>query len=218
MESYDESKDYKQIHLEWIKANRSFRPKRGISPQFSNYFDEMVYTYGPEGIKFNKTAYIYLRDDFFFSQKSKTINDEVASMFGCKIVNSNPSFFVTFNWTDENFKFDKIHKSMLKLFSKSWIDNAKAVFEYNTTKGNHPHAHMVIQVNKHKTFGRFKDKILQSCMASTLAKNFIDIKLAQSYHQDYLDGDKRQEKMPLVEADKIWRQSLGIKEEYTKNE
>lgn len=217
MEGYDESKDYKQLHLEWIKANRSFRPKRGLQMRYTSYLEEMTDMYYNDGIKFNKTAYIYLRDDYNHSKQSKTINDEIAIMFGDKPINTNPTFFVTFNWNEENFKVPEILKSLEKLFSKSWIDEARGVFEYYGLKGNHPHFMCLIQVNKHKTFGRFKDKILQSSLASTLGKNFIDIKIAKSYHQEYLDLDKTVDKQECLEKDILWRKSLGLKEEYTKN-
>lgn len=216
MEGYNENVDYKRLHLEWIKANRGFRPQRGLMLMYNNYLDEMTAIYGDGTIKLNTTAYMYLRDDYNWSKKSKSINEEVAVMFGDKPENHNPTFFVTFNWSDENFKRDKVLDGLRKLFAKSWIDNARAVFEYNTEKGNHPHLMMLIQVNKHKTIGRFSDKIFQSSLASTLAKNFIDIKIGRPYHIEYMDLDKRPEKQMYLDADKIWRSNNGFAEEYKK--
>lgn len=215
MEEFDESKDYKTIHLEWIKANRSFRPKNGIRLNYTTYFEDMQDLYR-DGVKQQKTAYLWLRDDYQWSKKSKTINQEVAQMFGDEPINENPTFFITFNWSQDNFKIPSILTAIKKLFSKSWVDNARGVFEYHGLTNNHPHFMSLIQVNKHKTFGRFKDKILQSSLAQTLAKNFIDIKVAKSYHQDYLDLDKVNEKTECLEKDKVWRKSLGLLEEYNK--
>lgn len=216
MEHYNDSLDYKKLHLEWIKANRGFRPKRGVEMRYSSYLEEMTDMYYNDGIKFNKTAYIYLRDDYNHSKASKSINEEVAVMFGDKPINTNPTFFVTFNWNDENFKIPVILKALEKLFSKSWIDEARGVFEYHGLHGNHPHFMCLIQVNKHKSFGRFKDKILQSAIAQTLGKNFIDIKIAKSFHQDYLDLDKSVEKEECLKNDCLWRISLGLHSEYKK--
>lgn len=216
MESYTEGTDYKLIHLEWIKANRSFRPKMGLPLQYSSYFDYMSELYR-ETIKQQKTAFIFLRDDYNWSKRSRTINEEVSVMFGDKVENTNPTYFITFNWNDDNFKIPDILNALKKLFSKSWIDEVRGVFEYHGKVNNHPHFMMLIQVNKHKTFGRIKDKIMQSAIAQTLGKNFIDIKVAKSYHQEYLDLDKVAEKQECLDNDKVWRKSLGLLEEYNKN-
>lgn len=215
MDEFDASKDYKTIHLEWIKANRSFRPKCGLNPNYINYYDQMT-AYYRETLKQQYTAYRWLRDDYMWSKKSKTINQEVAQMFGDEPINENPTFFITFNWSEDNFKIPSILTAIKKLFSKSWVDNARGVFEYHGLTNNHPHFMALVQVNKHKTFGRFKDKIFQSSLAQTLGKNFIDIKEAKTYHQDYLDLDKSNEKTECLEKDKVWRKSLGLLEEYNK--
>lgn len=215
MELYDSSKDYKRIHLEWIKANKGFRPQRGIMPMYNSYFDEMLDMY-QETLKQNTTAYIYLRDDYEWSKKSKTINQEVASMFGDVPENTNPTFFITFNWNDTNFDIPKILNGVGKLFSKSWIDNARGVFEYHGSQKNHPHFMCLLQVNKHKSFGRIRDKIFQSALGKTLTSNFIDIKVAKTYHQDYLDLDKCESKQESLAKDVLWRKSLGLNEEYKK--
>ena len=175
----------------------------------------MEYLYSQ--IKFNETAYRYLRDDYEYNKVKKTINQDVAEMFGDVPENDNPTFFVTFNWSDSNFNKVKILDGLKKLFSKSWIDNAKGVFEYHGLKGNHPHFHSLIQVNKHKTVGRFADKIFQSALGKTLAKNFIDIKVAQNYHIDYLDLDKDTLKQECLDKDIVWRGENGFLELYTKD-
>lgn len=217
MEGYREDVDYKKLHLEFIKANPRFRPLGGVSPNYSSYFEQLSSLYHEGSIKSNKTAYIFLRDDYNHQKKSKSINDEVASLFGDIPENNNPTYFVTFNWNDDNFKKEKILDCIAKLFNKSWIDNASGVFEYHGLNGNHPHFHSLIQVNKHKTFGRFRDKIFQSAIASTLNKNFIDIKVARPYHIDYLEFDKKKEKSECLDKDICWRGENGLKEKYEKN-
>lgn len=215
MDGYDETKDYKKMHLEWIKANPRFRPLGGVSPNYPNYYSEIEDLYRLT-IKTNKSRYLFLRDDYMHNKTSKSINAEVAEMFGDVPENNNPTYFVTFNWSDDNFKVDKILNALQKLFSKSWIDNAVGVFEYYGLNGNHPHFHSLIQVNKHKTFGRFRDKIFQSALGATLCKNFIDIKVARNYHTEYLEFDKRQEKTECMEKDKLFRREKGLNDIYQK--
>lgn len=218
MEAFDESKNYKLIHLEWIKANRGFRPQRGIMPRFATYLDEMTEMYETGGIKQNKTAFIYLRDDYNWSKRSKTIKDEVAEMFGDKPENNNPRYFITFNWSPDSSNFDipKILLGIERLYKKSWIDEAKGVFEYHGLHGNHPHFMCLIQVNKYKTPSKIKEKIFESSLASTLQKNFIDIKLGKAWHIDYVDLDKSDAKKECIEKDVIWRKENGLQEFYEK--
>lgn len=220
MELFDETKDYKKLHIEWLKSKKGFRPRGGnpLPQLYSSYIDflEAMYYHTDGAYKHNSTAYLNLRDDYMWATKSTTILDEVAIMFGDTPKNDNPSFFVTFNWADSNFNTSKILKGVDKLFSKSWIDNAEGVFEYYGLHDFHPHFHCVIQVNKHKTIGRFRDKIFESALASTLAKNFIDIKVARDYHLEYIDGDKKIEKSECLEKDKLWRIENNLAEKYKK--
>lgn len=222
MEEYNPSKDYKRLHMEWLKENKSFRPKGGnpLPLLYNSYVDYMNAMYYSEHgcFKSNQTAYICLRDDFFWSRSSKSINEEVAAMFGCKVENNNPSYFVTFNWAPDssNFKVEKVKKDVEKLFSKSWVDKARGVFEYHGLKGNHPHFHCVIQVNKYKKIYDLRKKMLESAMASGLQSNFIDVKYHKDYHEDYIDLDKTPDKSECLEKDIIWRNELGLQHEYSK--
>lgn len=203
MEHFDASKNYKTIHLEWIKAHRGFRPQRGIMPTYNNYLDEMTDMYN-ETIRLNKTAYIYLRDDYLWSKRSKSIDAEVAEMFGDKPVDTNPKFFITFNFDEKLFNSENILKDLGKFMSKDWIKSLDGVFEYHGEKSNHPHLMMVISVDK------YKNKILDKMKESILAKycgnsTFIDVKKHQSYHDDYIALDKDPKKKESLDKDVLWR-------------
>lgn len=222
MEEYDPNKDYKRIHIEWLKNNKSFRPKGGnpLPQLYNSYIDYMTAMYYSEHgcFKSNQTAYICLKDDYLYTKRSKTINEEVAALFGDKVENENPSYFVTFNWSPDstNFNSEKVKKDVEKLFNKSWVDKARGVFEYHGLKGNHPHFHCIIQVNKYKKIYDFKKKMLESAMAYGLKPNFIDVKYHKQYHEDYIDLDKSPQKSDCLEKDKLWRQELGLQDEYIK--
>lgn len=216
MERYDPTKDYKTLHLEWLKNNRSFRPKTPALLTFNNYYEQMENAYHDGHIKHNETAYIYLKDDYAHSKKSKTVNQEVAEMFGDKVENTNPKFFVTFNWSDNNFDIPHALKGVDKLFNKDWVDEARGVFEYHTSNHNHPHFMCIIQVNKNKTFSKFKEKMLSSYLANGLAPNFISVMNYAPRHDDYLDLDKVAEKQELLDNDVLWRNENGLAHEYKK--
>lgn len=204
MEKYNDSKNYKTIHLEWIKANRGFRPQRGVRSEYKSYYDDMSDMYNNEGIYKNKTAYIYLRDDYNWSKCSLTINDEVAMMFGDKPVDKNPKFFITFNFSEELFDSQKVLKDLVKFMSKDWIKSLVGVFEYHTETGHHPHFMMVMSVDKYKN--KILDKMKQSILAKyckDLAK--IDVKRHQPFHDDYISLDKDPKKQEYLDNDVLWR-------------
>lgn len=221
---YDENVDYRTKHIEWLRSKKGFRPKGGnpLPMQFPTYLEYLNFTYfsndglSSKGDKRNRYAFMNLRDDVKWAHHSKDIVAEVDELFGFKPKNTNPTFFVTFNWNDSNFKLEHALKGVERLFSKSWVDNARGVFEYHTENGNHPHFMALIQVNCHKTLGKFRDKMFECSLANGLAKNFIDVKVAKSYHEDYIDLDKQESKREFLELDVEWRNNLGIKHEYSK--
>lgn len=212
MECYEDCKDYKQLHLEWIKANRGFRPKTAIPVQYNSYLDYMIELY-EHTIKQQKTAYIYLKDDYNWSKRSKTVNEEVAVMFGDLPDKSDNTFFVTFNFDEKKFKSVDVLKSVDRLYTKSWVDSAYGVFEYYTENGNHPHFMMKLVVNKYNKKGKLLDKMNESSLAKfTGGKNFIDVKPFLKCHEDYIMLDKAIEKKEYLEKDKIWRIENNIPE------
>lgn len=220
MEDYDPTKDYKTLHIEWLRNNRSFRPKGGnpFPLLYNTYIEYMNAMYFSEDgcFKNNETAYLCLRDDYKWSKRSQTINEEVATLFGDKIENNNPCYFVTFNWTDANFNIQKALTGVERLFDKAWVDNARGVFEYYGMKDNHPHFHCIIQVNKYKKIYDFRKKMFESSLGSDLAKNFIHVKYAKDYHEDYVDLDKDPAKAECLAKDVEWREANGFAPEYRK--
>lgn len=215
---YDPKKDYKSLHLEWLKDKKQsgFRPKTPCNPAFMNYYHQMETIYHSGDIKHNMTAYLYLEDDYAHSQRSKSINAEVAEMFGDKIENTNLKFFVTFNWGEHNFDIPHAVKGVEKLFSKDWVDEARGVFEYHTDGKNHPHFMCILQVNKNKTFSKFKEKMLASALANGLAPNFISVMNYAPRHDDYLDLDKQSSKQEQLDKDVLWRIENELAHEYKK--
>lgn len=212
MEEFDESKDYKTLHLQWIKANRNYRPKGGIPLEYSSYYDYMASMYQIT-LKQQKTAYLWLRDDYRWSKNSKTINQEVALMFGDKEEPVGNTFFVTINMTDKLFDPDKALKAVSKLFEKSYIVYAYVVFENYTSNGSHPHIHAKLVVNKYNCKSKLIEKLYDSYLGKMVdGKNFIDVKPWLPIHKEYLEFDKALSKKEYLEKDKIWRKENNLPE------
>lgn len=219
---YDPNEDYVKLHLDWVKKHKSFKPKGGlpIAPgehksKFNTYLEYLEYMYR-ECYKQHKTAYTLLKMDREFFNVDEDIDDKVAAVFGEV---PTEKYFVTFNYNDDNFDLKLIMNSLERLFNKTYIVNAEAVFEYHGSKNNHPHIHCIFEVKgQDRTFGRFKKTLKTSPLYKLLkADNFFDFKkFIAERHEDYLEGNKRDEKLKNVEKDKAWREELGLLDLYTK--
>lgn len=216
-EKYNPNTDYKTLHLAWLKEKKGFRPKIPCEDCFPNYYTQMEHAYRRGHLKLNTTAFLYLRDDYRHDKGGKSVSEEVAELFGDKVENKNPKFFVTFNWTDSNFDVDHALRGVERLFNKAWVDEGRGVFEYHGEKKNHPHFMCVIQVNKNKTLSKFKEKMVTSYIANGLNANFVDVKPWAPRHEDYVDLDKQQSKQEALDKDIIWRNEHGLAHEYKKN-
>jgi hypothetical protein len=217
MEGYNSEIDYKNLHLEFIKANPRFRPKCGLLDRYQSYLEQMqAMYYGNDAtIKLNTTAFLYLRDDYKWKKSGmKDINEKIALMFGDNPEQKDPVFFITFNFDNSKWDANKAINAVNKLFEKSWITSAYGVFEYYGSQQNHPHLMMKLVVNKYGKLGKLKDKLKETSLCTQLMSgiNFLDIKLFQSYHNDYMQLDKSLEKKEQLDKDIVWRKVQGLPE------
>lgn len=218
---FDEKVDYRNLHLEWIDKNPSFRPKTPFDrSMFRTYLAFKTWEYSPPEPCSNKFAYICWLDDYNFNKQKKaksSINAVADEMFGDgPSVEFKDAYFVTFNFNEDKFVAEDVVIDLAKFLQLSWIDEFFGVFEYNTEEGHHPHLMCRIKVNKYK-----KAKLLDKLAECRLAKycngrNFIDVKPLEQYHLDYLALDKCPRKTEQLNADKEWRKANNIKEYYEK--
>lgn len=217
---YKPDVDYRSKHLKWLQIHKIFAPS-WWSPQPNNnltYYEVMKNSYGPDGIKYNETAFNFFRADYKELISGGDINQQAATLFGVKPKkDEDPCYFVTINWSDNNFDPVKAVRDLKRLFGKSWVSSAAAVFERHTLKGNHPHVHIMLQVTKYKTFGHFKHKMFEQSIVQGIAPNFIDIKCGKQHHWEYVEGDKTPEKAECLEKDKVWRLNNDLDDLYSKN-
>jgi len=212
MAEYDASINYVRLHLDWIHANKTFKPKVGLDAvpccgsiqKFDTYYDQQEHYYR-ELKDPNRWAWMCLRDDVKWKNGAREdINQQVNIMFGITNAVEYPKFFVTFNFDKNKFDSSKVLVDLGKLMIKDWIKTLHGAFENYTEKGEHPHLMLVISVDK------YKNKIREKMITSPLAKycggaNFIDIKRAQSYHNDYVSLDKDPKKQDYLDKDVLWR-------------
>lgn len=219
---YNPSVNYKELHLQWIKKHKSFKPKGGIEcdpktgrPFWNSYYEQMEEMY--KHYIYPKTAFICLRDDIKHFTIDQDIDEKVNMVLG---LIPTEKYFVTFNFNDNNFDLTKILPALEKLKSKTYIHKMDAVFEYHGSKHNHPHIHMILEVSgPDRTEGRFKKLIRRTQLYNILsADNYLDFKrYSPERHEDYLEGGKKESKLKLLEQDKIWREQLNLQHSYSKS-
>lgn len=221
MSEYISDTNYVRLHLDWIQANKSFKPKGGLDtvvngkPYYSSYYDQMSAMY--KTLKNpNKYAYLALGDDVKFqSGGSRDINKLVKEMYGIVPKEDLPAFFITFNFDKKRFNSEKILSDLAKFLQLSWIKTCHAVFENYTENGEHPHLMMFVTVTKNQN--KMLDKMKESRLAKYCAGlNFIDVKRGKDYHQDYLLLEKTESKRECLEKDVIWRIENNLPHEIKK--
>ena len=88
-------------------------------------------------------------------------------------------------------------------------------------RGLHPHFHILFETAE--PISRIKEKLWRPSYVKDLIKsdgkqfpNFIEYEKARDYHLKYINLDKKPEKLPAVEKDKVWRLENNIPD-YEKN-
>lgn len=135
-----------------------------------------------------------------------------------QLINPNierKEWFVTLGFKDDIQLLD-FQRWIEKFMKKDTVIKLKGKYEIHTDKGYHPHFHMELQMNYKQS------KVIQYIWESAGIKkilesrNFIDVKPKKSYHEDYLDGFKTDEKIENVEKDRTFREKHNIPEFYEK--
>lgn len=219
--------DYIAIHLQWIKKHPSYtndcwRPS-GKTGDPTNYYDLMMCHYTAlldhnTRSLVNKTAYTDLcRDMARFETYEKTIKDIQKTICQGNTGSSRKFFFVTIGFEHDLFTIPKALFCIKQILGYEWVTSAKANFEFHrVVEGQifeHPHVHFFIGTDDKKMCkSKIIDKIFRakSCSSIISNKNFIDVKVAEQHHMDYILLKKKDEKMPMVQLDIEWRQENNI--------
>lgn len=215
MSKYNEKFDYVAAHLQWIRDHPKFESKEhsvanlgkvnNVYFEKPSYIETMTEWYTTSDSPFlNKIAYLNYKDDLKWMEESKQINLTLTK----KDFETNVAF-VTIGFNHQEFTISKafeLIKSILN--SDKVLDGSFAVMENYRENGIHPHVHMKIYYSG----STYKSMLIQTMYRSKnakkliLSKNFIDIKEFQPYHEEYLQGNKKENKIKYVEMDKNWRE------------
>lgn len=127
-----------------------------------------------------------------------------------KLIEKSDRWFVTIGFNHQEWTVSKCVQFVHDLLKLNWIVKCRVIFELHRENGLHPHIHILMETKEKK------GKILQLLWKSkgikkiVLSKEFIDVKPAQGYHDQYINFQKKEDKMVFVEQDNKWRQANNI--------
>ena len=127
-------------------------------------------------------------------------------------------YMVTINYPDKYTGFAFMQQIVDSIKEKDWIKRIAWVHEYYTAKGNHPHTHMIMTTHKKFTPRRLAETIwaTKNLKKYCEAMNFVQVE-KDMYRTwidrlDYIVGNKREEKIDLLDLDRQWRSQNQIPE------
>lgn len=220
---YVDNADYKSLHLNWIRSHQSFVPEISVwRPSNHAYFGNIV---APEVTYLEVMTDVYLderytqewafynlRRDMEHHRNNTNALEKIMIDLGKSY---EKTYFVTVGFNHQTFNPKTFIAYVETVKSFDWIKVFKAKFEIYRENGEHPHCHMKIETALPKS--KIIEKLHRAKFGKTLIlkKEFIDVKPFCAYHEMYLEGNKKEEKMKYVELDKVYRASHGIADMYT---
>lgn len=131
------------------------------------------------------------------------------------LAESQPFYLVTINYPPKFENWHYMNEVVKTIASFKNVVSVRHVHEYHGEGENHPHTHMLMRLTK-------KQKPSELIKAVYAAKglnkniggaNFIDVtKKPKSYeeYEQYINGDKKNEKLENVALDRIWRAERNL--------
>lgn len=126
--------------------------------------------------------------------------------------------FITLGFNHQTWTINSCLKVIETITTLGWIKSCRAVFEVHRENGFHPHCHIYIEPNERLTKSKVLEKLwavkgIKKVILSNNGKKcstFIDYKLAEPRHIEYIMLRKQCKKMPFVELDNKWREENNI--------
>ena len=133
-----------------------------------------------------------------------------------KELSATTSHFVTIGFNHQTWNIPQCVGVIETIMSCDWITSGRAVFELHRSNGLHPHCHFLIDSVLPKSKILEKIWAIKNIKKVVLNKSFIDYKIKNQSHDNYIHGNKVEEKMQYVELDRIWRDKNNIKQFWEK--
>jgi len=132
--------------------------------------------------------------------------------------------FLTLNFNDtEYISAQKMLHFAQEICKKEWVGSATYVIEKHRCQGIHHHIHLLIDLNIHQRKGKIIELVykIAGLKKYCAGKQYIDVKCAKDLdraprevYENYVRGDKKEEKMVHVLSDRKWRKENLIEDLY----
>lgn len=132
--------------------------------------------------------------------------------------------FVTLNFNDtEPITGAKMLHFAQQICKKDWVENATFVLEKHRCQGVHHHIHLLIDLNIPQRKGKTIELIYKigGLKKYCAGKQYVDVKCAKDalraprdVYENYVSGNKKEEKMFFVEKDRQWRKANNLQDLY----
>lgn len=173
---------------------------------------------------YNKFWYKWLTADIMLA---KTLVEGLKLTIS-EIVKGDPLqdnwIFLTLNFNDtEYISAQKMLHFAQEICKKEWVGSATYVIEKHRCQGIHHHIHLLIDLNIHQRKGKIIELVykIAGLKKYCAGKQYIDVKCAKDLdraprevYENYVRGDKKEEKMVHVLSDRKWRKENLIEDLY----
>lgn len=224
---YDSSTNY-LLQVIQYEYDKDYKKKGKPYEYVESIFKEMTNTLEKQGKDKNKYFYEWIVGYAYEEFKRKEQKSVIEQMRdNLKNINKKVKYqWITIGWNDEKISIEKMKElsnkfSKLAIFSKCKV---KYVLEKHRDNGIHHHTHFLLVSESVVSFSQILQQTFRiSTMSDYTKENFVDIK--QSWrtknmapletYENYLIGNKKEEKMTFVQEDDHWRASNDIMRLYS---
>lgn len=211
MSHFDETANYKNIHLDWLAQNPNFKLFNDRSPIFETEYDYYKYLYNEKGeIISNKVSFLW-----YMEALTKKKRQEQKRQFEKQLVESildipteTNSWFVTIGFIKDNYRDQLAIECINKFFTYDWVLSCTAVLEFYTDEGWRPHLMMKVDIPaEYKTTRGRREKMTKSIVINYIwksagftrkkilgGKEHVDVKPWAAHHNPYIELDKTEKK------------------------
>ena len=230
MSIYNSSVNYFLQLLEFARLHPNFNADHLGDPKYGNRLVIMQESllqsqrslWGPDD--HNKFWHRWLQSDIILAKRltdglKLTINE---------ILVGDPLqdnwIFLTLNFNDtEPITGNKMLHFAQEICKKDWVAKASFVIEKHRVQGIHHHVHMLIDLNIHQRKGKTIELVykIAGLKKYCSGKQYVDVKCSKDIsraprdvYENYVLGNKKEEKMIFVCNDRKWRKENNLQDLY----
>lgn len=215
-------RQFRDAHIYWVSTHKQFIQGTYVDSNCYGITDmdvlhQMYFGDGnfPDSInrEMERLAKKQLKDDI---QRFTLTQQAIAQVLIPE--QSKDDIFLTIGFNHQTWKVDVCKSVIERVMALPFVKRCEAVFELFRENGEHPHCHFYIETHNKIVKSKVLEKVwaVKDIKKVVLNKNFIDYKVAQPIHKNYVKGIKREDKLQYVKLDEMWRHDNNIPDLFVK--